>query len=145
MNVLEFKKKLLKARNGIEQETAKTILKFEEVIIDLVREKQLFDKGIDGKGKKLKPDYTPFTVAVKKIKGDRFNHVTLFDTGALYKSFTTDYGSFQLEIFPTDQKADELMRKYGDDIFSMTVANQKELNFKIILPELQKFVKRTIQ
>ena len=145
MNPLEFQKKLIKARNGIEQETAKIILKFEEVIIDLIREKQLFDKGIDGKGKRIKPEYSPFTVAFKKIKGDKSDHVTLFDTGALYKSFTTDYGSFQLEVFPTDQKSDELMRKYGDDIFSMTVANQKELNFKIILPELQKFVKRTIQ
>ena len=50
MNVLEFKKKLIKARDGIEQETAKIILKFEKEIVDLVRENQIFQDGEDGVG-----------------------------------------------------------------------------------------------
>jgi hypothetical protein len=150
MNVLEFKKKLIKARDGIERETAKTILKFEKQIVDLVRENQIFRDGEDGSGN---------IIGVYKITVDRpFGHsnsrgypkvrgtqVNLFDRGSLYKSFTTDYGSFVLEVFPTDSKADELMAKYGKDIFFMQVDNQRIVNFDIILPELQKFVKQTLR
>lgn len=144
MNALELEKKLIKARNGIEQETAKIIIKMEKKIIDLVRIDQLYDKGIDGKGKKIKPEYTNYTVAVKKIKGDVSNHVTLHDTGDLYDSFITDYGSYELYLFPTDKKKDELLNKYGGSIFDMTIDNKFKLNYEMILPELQKFVKSTI-
>ena len=150
MNVLDFKKKLVKARDGIQQETAKIILKFEKQIVDLVRENQIFQDGEDGSGN---------IIGVYKITIDRpFEHsnsrgypkvrgtqVNLFDRGDLYKSFTTDYGSFILEVFPTDSKAGELMSKYGNDIFFMQSKNQEIVNFKFVLPELQKFVKQTLQ
>lgn len=121
------------------------ILKFEQEIINLITIEQLFEKGIDGKGKKLKPEYTPFTVAVKNIKGQDTGHVTLFDTGALYKSFTTDYGNFVLEIFSTDKKVIGLETKYGDNIFSATVQHRKDINFKIIAPGLREFAKKIIR
>ena len=150
MNVLEYKKKLIKARDGIQQETAKIILKFEQQIVDLVREEQIFKDGEDGSGNiigvyKITVD-RPFehsnTKGYPKVKGTQVN---LFDRGSLYKSFTTDYGSFILEVFPTDNKAGELMDKYGKDIFFMQTKNQEIVNFNIILPELQKFVKNTLR
>ncbi len=150
MNVLEYKKKLIKARDGIQQETAKIILKFEQQIVDLVREEQIFKDGEDGSGNiigvyKITVD-RPFehsnTKGYPKVKGTQVN---LFDRGSLYKSFTTDYGSFILEVFPTDNKAGELMDKYGKDIFFMQTKNQEIVNFNIILPELQKFVKQMLR
>jgi hypothetical protein len=150
MNVLEFKKKLIKARDGIQQETAKIILKFEKQIVDLVRENQIFQDGEDGSGNIIgvykvsfnRPFEHSNTRGYPKIKGTQVN---LFDRGDLYKSFTTDYGSFVLEVFPTDNKADELMSKYGNDIFFMQTKNKEIVNFNIILPELQKFVKNTLR
>ena len=150
MNVLEYKNKLLKARNGIEQETAKIILKFEKQIVDLVRENQIFQDGEDGVGKIIgtyrQTVNSPFEHGNNRgYPKTRGTQVNLFDTGKVYKSFTTDYGSFILEVFPTDNKVDKLKKKYGNDIFFMQVKNQKIVNFKIILPQLQNFVKRTIQ
>ncbi len=150
MNVLEFKKKVVKARDGIQQETAKAILKFEKQIVDLVRENQIFQDGEDGSGNIIgvykitveRPFGHSNSRGYPKIKGTQVN---LFDRGNLYKSFTTDYGSFILEVFPTDSKAGELMSKYGNDIFFMQSKNQEIVNFNIILPELQKFVRNTLR
>ncbi len=116
MNVLELQKKLIKARDGIEQQTAKAILKFEKQIVDLVREEQIFKDGEDGSGNIIgvykvtfeRPIDHSNTRGYPKVKGTQVN---LFDTGSVYRSFTTDYGSFVLEVFPTDKKADELMSK----------------------------------
>lgn len=145
MNPLQYGKKLKKARAGLNQEVAKIILKFEKQIVDLVRLQQLFERGIDGDGNKITPEYMPFTVAVKRIKGDTSDHVTLFDEGNLFKSFTTDYGSFVLEIFPTDFKADDLIEKYGKSIFWATVEHEKVINFNIIMPPLQIWFKNIIR
>lgn len=150
MNVLDFKKKVVKARDGIQRETAKAILKFEKQIVDLVRENQIFQDGEDGSGNIIgvykitveRPFGHSNSRGYPKVKGTQVN---LFDRGNLYKSFTTDYGSFILEVFPTDSKADELMSKYGNDIFFMQSKNQEIVNFRIILPELQKFVENTIR
>ena len=64
--IKQIKDKVDLARKGIEQETARIILQFEQEILDLVREKQLYEKGIDGLGEQLKP-YSPITIAFKKI------------------------------------------------------------------------------
>ena len=82
--------------------------------MDLVREKQLFDLGIDGKGQSL-GDYAGFTIDLKSKKNQKTSNVTLKDTGDFYKSFITDYGSFELEIFATDDKTDALTQKYGEN------------------------------
>ena len=145
MNPLQFSKKLKKARSGLNREVAKIILRFEKEIVDLVRLQQLFEKGIGGDGKKIEPQYNDFTVAVKRIKGDTTDHVTLFDEGNLFKSFTTDYGSFVLEIFPTDFKADDLIEKYGKSIFWATVGHEKVINFDIIMPPLQVWFKNIMK
>ena len=138
ITISQLKKKVDFAKKGTEQETARIILEFEQQILDLVREKQLYDKGIDGKGVSLKP-YSPFTVAYKKGKGDKFSNTTLEDTGNFYKSFQTDYGSFELEIFATDSKTPKLTEVYGENIFLITTENQKELSEKIIRPNLFKY------
>lgn len=149
MNALEYLNRLTQVRDGLNQETAKIILKFEKQIVDLVREDQIFKDGEDGQGKIIgvysstrdKPFEHDNTRGYPKIAGTQVN---LFDSGAVYKSFTTDYGSFVLEVFPTDKKREELIKKYGDSIFFMQVENQKIVNFEIIGPQLQIFAQNTI-
>lgn len=140
ITVAQLKRNVDEARKNIEPQTAKIILQFEQQILDLVREKQLYDEGIDGKNRQLKP-YTPYTVAVKRAKGDKYQNTTLEDTGAFYKSFQTDYGSFQLEVFATDEKTSKIVRKYNDNIFMLTEKNQDVLSKTIIRPNLLKYLK----
>jgi len=150
MNVLQMKEKLARARNGIEQETAKIILRFEKEIVDLVREKQIFQDGENSEGRIIgvysQTVQSPFehsnSRGYPKIRGTQVN---LFDEGDLYKSFTTDYGSFVLEVFPTDSKKEELITKYGENIFFMNVKNKEIVNFKIIAPQLQIWFKNILR
>lgn len=150
MNPLQFSKKLKKARAGLNQEVAKIILKFEKEIVDLVREKQIFQDGEDQDGvifgvykeSVQRPLEHSNSRGYPKIRGTQMN---LFDTGSLYKSFTTDYGSFILEVFPTDDKADDLAKRFGDNIFFMNVKNQKTVNFDIIAPQLQIWFKNIMK
>lgn len=149
MNTLEYLNRLKQVKAGINQETAKTILKFEKQIVDLIREDQIFKDGEDGQGKIIgvysttrdKPFEHDNNRGYPKIAGTQVN---LFDSGDLHKSFTTDYGSFTLEVFPTDKKREELIKKYGDSIFFMQVKNQEVVNFEIIGPQLQIFAQNTV-
>ena len=136
--IKEIKVKVDLARNGIEQETAKIVIQFEQQILDLVREKQLYERGIDGNGNELQ-EYVRITKIFKTNKGQKISNTTLKDTGAFYKSFRTDYGSFELEIFATDQKVGKLEGKYGKDIVKFTTDSQGKLSSEIIRPNLIKY------
>jgi hypothetical protein len=138
---LRIKKKVLLARDTTEQETARIILQFEQQILDLVRERQLHDSGVDGKNSPLKPLYAAITIDHKVRNSQRFDHVTLRDTGKFYKSFQTDYGSFELEIFATNEKTPKITEVYGDNIFLLTTENEKVLSETIIRPNLLKYFK----
>lgn len=128
----------------IPKETEKIIKINEQEILDLNREKQLYEKGIDSNGKRLIP-YSPYTVALKRLKGEIYNHPTLFDLGDFYKGFKIKYNGLSnpFNIFSTDSKSSDLIEKYGD-IFGLTKENEKYLNYEIIKPELERFIKKNI-
>lgn len=112
-------------------------------LLDYIRIKQLFDKGVDGLGNKLKP-YKPFTVAVKRAQGKDPNIVTLEDTGAFYRGFdllVTD--QYSLGIFSRDSKTPDLVAKYGADIFTYTAENIKEIESDIFLKQLYEWMIKT--
>ncbi|MFT5668826.1 MAG: hypothetical protein ACI9DK_003031 [Vicingaceae bacterium] len=111
------------------------VLKLQDQIADYVREKQLFDKGIDGKGKFL-GHYSSYTIALKKAKGEVYNRTTLLDTEDFYKGFFVTGRNKKIEIFSTDKKTKKLIDKYGKDIFLLTVENNKLVNDNLILPIL---------
>jgi len=50
-------------------------------------EEQLYQKGVDARGRKLTPGYTNRTKVIKARKGQPTNRVTLRDTGELHGSF----------------------------------------------------------
>ena len=104
-------------------------------IIPYITERQLFDRGIDGQGKRLEP-YSPFTIAIKKQKGEVYNRTTLLDTGDFYEGFTLIAQNDEMIFYSSDYKTPELVSKYGKDIFTLTVEHNTEINDKIILPRL---------
>ena len=107
-------------------------------IISFITERQLFDKGIDGKGKRLKP-YSPLTITIKKQKGKVFNRTTLLDQGDFHKGFFLFAKGGFMFFSSKDFKTPELIEKYGEDIFVLTVENNKIVNQERILPELVKW------
>jgi len=95
-----------------------------EEIIYLNTEKQLFDKGQDARGIPLDEiggDYSPYTVELKRLKGQPTDRVTLKDTGAFYNSFTVTVRPFLILISADTQKDDnDLAQDWGQDILGLS-------------------------
>jgi len=91
-----------------------------EQIIDLNRENQLFDMGIDSNGKNLL-EYSQATISIKIQKKQPIDRTTLFDTGEFYKGFFIKFNpsNYTLEIWSSDKKTTKLIEKYGKDIFGL--------------------------
>jgi hypothetical protein len=104
-----------------------TASEFEEFIVDLNRS-QMEDKGIRGNSTKITPKYVPFTIKVKKAKGQVFSHVTLTDTGDFSDAMFVEFGDDFFFLGSEDIKTQELVAKYGKEIFGLTKDNQGELS-----------------
>ena len=105
---------------------------FQRFIIDLNTEEQLFEKGIDSLGASL-GEYTDFTKAVKQVKGQRLDHITLEDTGEFYKSFAIKVQNGGFLIVADGQKDDtNLLQEYGKEILGLT-----DENFQIVIDAIK--------
>lgn len=135
---------LRRLRNEVPKQAYKIIHELNEKILDYVREKQLFEKGIDGKGNLLKP-YTPFTIAMKKLKGEVYNRTTLLDTEDFYKAFYLEASNMEITIWSRDIKTEKLVEKYGKDIFLLTPDHNYEVNEKLIKPRLIEWLINSIE
>jgi len=121
-----------------------------DFIIDLNRIGQLFEKGIDASGSDL-GDYAATTIEGtsnflgKKDKGQRFDHITLNDTGDFYATFkikTNEKGDFVITA-NTLKGDNDLARDFGKDILGLTKPSLNEL-IKEILPTFIKQTRREI-
>lgn len=113
-----------------------------EEILDLVRI-QLESFGVDGSNKPITPEYRPYTVKIKKIKGQRYDHVTLNDTGEFHRSFYLQfYGTpgpkRYIETNAKDGKLEDLAEKYGDEIIDLNEQSVQTIIDEIIRPNLPK-------
>ena len=117
---------------------------FREWVLDLIREKQLFEKGEDKDGNiiGLYSEYTEM-LNPDKIAG---THYTLKDTGEFFKSFLIDdwlSGDFVSINANPDKGDDDLFEKYGEAI---TGINQE--NLSLVRQEIKKkfirYVKETL-
>lgn len=98
---------------------------------------QLFS-GKDSDGKEITPAYTPFTVMMKKAKGQPSDRVTLKDEGDFYQDFTLDAQKFPVAFNSKDDKTGKLVEKYGDQIFGLDKKNTDEF-VQTIKPEVQDY------
>ena len=109
-----------------------TIREFSQQIIRL-NQSQLEDEGINSEGISL-PPYAAKTVAVKKRKGQRTDHMTLKDTGRFHNSFYVLAFMKFFEQGAKDRKTDMLEKRY-DNIFGLTEANLNKLLWDMGLVE----------
>ncbi len=95
-----------------------------EEIIRLNTIEQLYEQGIDSLGRQL-GDYSPFTVQIKQMKGQRFDHITLNDTGAFYDSWVVTVATDSIDIDADDTSLYDrpLFAVWGEDVAGLTDEN----------------------
>ena len=117
--ITEYLNRLIK----LEQNSFKLIFDAREVkdeIIRLVTVEQLYERGVDGNGESL-GEYSEFTKQIKQLEGQRFDHITLNDTGEVYESFEVIVGQDSFTITANDNKGDKrLFDVYGEDVAGLT-------------------------
>lgn len=141
---LETKIATLKKLNQNFEKTVIDILyDIRHILIDMNVEDQLFIRGITSDGVAIidsKP-YSPFTVGIKKQKGQPTNRVTTRDTGEFHDGFTVKRKPKSIELTSTDDKTFELTLKYGDGLFGLTKENLEELKKEYVFPKLVTLIK----
>lgn len=119
----------------------------EDVIVSAIADDQLYRRGINGRGEKIMSymPYTAKTIQNKKRKGQPTTRVTLRDTGAFHKSMFVVFDSEGFYIIASDEKTEELIKKYGEEIFRLTDKNFTRIVRSHIRKELVKRLKRAIR
>ena len=110
--------------------------KFKTWILDLVRQDQLFDQGVDEDNDVI-GYYSEWTEMMNptKIAGE---HYTLFDTGEFYKSFKLIVGKNYFEIDADPIKTNEdgevtnLFYQYSESILGLTDESKDKLARELI-------------
>jgi len=125
--------------------TKKALEKNKEKIVELNVE-QLYDYGINSLGIRIDTydPYSPYTIRVKKEKGQPYDRVTLRDTGDFHKSFEVVFDPASFYITATDGKTQMLVERYGERIFGLTAENRKELTEQYVIPEVAKEIRQEL-
>jgi predicted transcriptional regulator len=145
-------KKLVALANKVKQLSVNDLIhelsennSFTDFIIELNTKKQLYDKGVDSNDKTL-GEYSSKTKGIKQQKGERFDHITLLDTGKFYESFKVYLNSQSDFIISADTVKDtsDLITDYGKDILGLNLESLsllRERAIDILIP----YVRKTLQ
>ena len=103
---------------------------FQDLVIELNTEDQLFDKGQNSKGESLSDiggNYSPITIEISKRKGrpkKSASSINLNDTGDFYNSFrvTPFIGGFDIDADPIKDDTN-LFSEWGVDIVGLNEQN----------------------
>lgn len=119
----------------------------EDVIVSAIADDQLYRRGINGRGEKIMDymPYTPRTIQNKKRKGQPTTRVTLRDTGAFHESMYVVFDSEGFYITASDEKTQDLVEKYGEEIFRLTDKNFTRIIRSHVRKELVKRLKKAIR
>ena len=112
----------------------------QDEMIRINTEDQLEEEGIDSLGRKL-GDYAPSTIAYKRRKGQRYDHVTLKDEGDFYNSFNVKVNVNEIIIDADDSSKynKPLFEVWGVDVLGLTDDNMNYIK-EMILDNYIKFV-----
>ena len=129
--LLEYEASLFRI---IQQEVAED----EDYIADMNARDQLFEKGINALGIPI-ADYQPYTgrtIQIKQARNQPTNRVTLYNEGDFHRSFYLEIYTDQFYITASDSITEDLIEKYGEDIFGLTSENINELIWEYLYPRL---------
>ena len=138
--------RLRKFKDILDEELKDEIMKHEDVIVQMVTQEQLYEKGIEGRGTEIMSyqPYTARTIRIKQKKGQPYDRVTLKDTGEFYNSLHVEFDNEGFYVTSTDDKAKYLLARYGKTIFRLTDENFSELLSDYIKPSLQEKLKERL-
>lgn len=122
----------------------------QEEIIRINTEEQLYEDGVDSLGLPLDSGkgylgYSTFTINEKKANGQRYDHVTLKDSGDFYDSFTvrvTNDGWTQ-DADDSSKYDEPLFEVWGIDVLGITDENMKYIK-EMIIENYIKYVTREL-
>lgn len=111
----------------------------EEWLVDLNAYFQLYEKGVNALGVEIASyePYSMYTVSIKGMLGQPTDRVTLKDTGDFHDSFYVIYREDEFEITASDDKKQDLVNRYGPEIFGLTPENMEVVRNDIIRPHLE--------
>lgn len=147
MTIVTGKINALKSyKENINKIAFNAVLQNEDVIVELITEEQLFEQGIRGDEVFIEDfaPYSPYTVAIKTLKGQPTDRVTLRDTEDFHKSFFIKVGSDHFEVKASDWKTEKLRKEYGVEIMEFTNENLNEVIWIYIYTELIKKFKEAL-
>ena len=138
--------RLRKFKDILDEELKDEIMKHEDVIVQMVTQEQIYEKGIEGRGTEIMSyqPYTARTIRIKQKKGQPYDRVTLKDTGEFYNSLHVEFDDEGFYVTSTDDKAKYLLARYGKTIFRLTDENFSELLSNYIKPSLQEKLKERL-
>lgn len=128
-------------KRQLDDQALKIIAELQDKIVELNTKDQLF-KGLDAKGQKLSPKYSRVRYARAKNSANPLPGLGTPDlklTGKFYSDFFVTAKNGEFELFSSDDKADGLEAKYGEDIFGLSLDNEGKIN-KQITEELFKWI-----
>ena len=118
-------------------------------VVELNTQGQLYDKGVDSEGTPLEAiggNYSPKTKAYKAQQGQRYDHVTLEDTGEFYESEKAEFlsdGSILLTA-NTIKDGEDLQDRWGKNILGLTTESQMILK-PILTDDIIKATRQHLQ
>ena len=125
MTIAECNRRVSEAVSQIDMQKVAIIEFLEDNMVEMERDR-LF-KGLDTDNEFIEPFYTPFTVWMKKLKGDPYDRVTLYDTGAFQSAMYVSVFGDNVVFDSDDSKSGDLKEKYGEKIFGLTDENRTEV------------------
>ena len=137
--VRDYIDKAKRVQSQIGNEIDDIVRSYEDEILDLNREDQMFKKRININGSAFGSyvkTYKGIAKGYPKLEGAAYN---LFKTGALYEGFNllSKGNENKIIIDNSDSKKD-----IYKDLIGLTKENKDVLNYEIIYPELMKFIKQ---
>lgn len=123
--------------SDIYREIENSVNQFGYVLEEDISQKQLFEQGVDGKGKKLL-GYSRTTIRIKIAKGQPVDRTTLRDKNDFHPSITIKAFSDRFEVSSSVTHAKFLIKRYGKDILRPSAENINSFMFKYVLPNLKK-------
>jgi hypothetical protein len=144
--IADLKQRLVDLKAMLPEITIEIARRNEAGAIDLITQEQLA-MGVDSDDKLISPKYTPFTVRVKKSKGQEYRFPTLHDEGDFYKSIKLKFGTattpWLFVVYATDWKTRKLQTKYGPEILGLSPSSVDKFNDLIkdeLIGEIQKHI-----
>ena len=137
-NLLDILKNL---RNSIGAVIKQTFKETEHTAIDM-NVSQMYDFGVD-RNNEMIGEYSDYTKSVKSAKGQKFDFVTLRDTGDFhdnmgFQQITEEYA----EIDSSDIKTSEIKEEFGDEIMGLTEENKQEYSLHFEAEFIEQLKKR---